>query len=280
MPARAEQFGFPRGRAGSSSIPARGCGGCRRNLPAHSRRGQFGRGIEPHQPQRHAVSFRRQAEAARGGKIERTRVARDLANHAGKVAASKPFLEREQGILGRSRFHMDQPVAQIGRQAMAAGTPAALHRAPVLDPQNLPPVIRLGQGIFPLCGYPQGIARQRQCHPGSTGIIGAGEYLAMQGLIGQAGTPPAFTRLRQGSDLERRKSRCRTRRVTGGRHKVGRRFRTGEKKGGFHHAMPWQRLAERLCSYYVPQPPYLCNAPRNRNARSSCALHPQANRRK
>lgn len=78
--------------------------------------------------------FRRKAEAARGGEIQHLRIADNLADNEGKVAASHPFLQCEQGILGLFGQDMDHPALQIGWHARAIGIAAALCRSAFLHP--------------------------------------------------------------------------------------------------------------------------------------------------
>lgn len=87
----------------------------------------------------------RKAEAARGGEAERARIARDLADHPGKVAATHAFFKREERVLGRGGGDMDQAVAPRGRKACKARPPAAPDRLPVLHPQDLAGILALAQ---------------------------------------------------------------------------------------------------------------------------------------
>lgn len=76
----------------------------------------------------------RQHKAARGGKVELARVARDLTDDKGKIAATDSFLQREERF--RRVFHRDvhHPVPQIAWQARMIGPPAQSHRSPILYP--------------------------------------------------------------------------------------------------------------------------------------------------
>lgn len=57
------------------------------------------------------MPFRSQTETARSGKRQGLRIAGDLSNNEGKVAAAQPFLQGKKRILGTIRRDMDQPVA-------------------------------------------------------------------------------------------------------------------------------------------------------------------------
>ena len=101
--------------------------------------------IQAHQPQPDPVPLGRQAESARGGERQGPRVARDLADHAGKVAAAHAFLEREERVFRRGGGDMDHPMPPRGRKARKARAPAAPDRLPVLHPQDLASVFALSQ---------------------------------------------------------------------------------------------------------------------------------------
>src|SRR5690606_27001984 len=90
MRAGAEQFGAPGGLPRSLGIPARRRRRCGANLPAHPRCGEVARGVWPDEKQGYSMPFSRERETTRGGKIERSRVAHDLPDHAGEVAAAQP----------------------------------------------------------------------------------------------------------------------------------------------------------------------------------------------
>ncbi len=98
--------------------------------------------------------FRGKAETARGGKIEAARIASNLSDHAGQIAAPQPLLQGKQGIFGRFRFDMDQPFAQIGGQAVNIWAAAALDRASILHPQHVSPIIGFGERIWRLRSHP------------------------------------------------------------------------------------------------------------------------------
>lgn len=140
--------------------------------------------------------FRSKAEAARCGEVERARITGDLSDHAGQIAAPHPFFESKERIFGRFRLDMDQPVSQVGRQSGAKGAARTLDRPPVLHPQHLTAILHLCQRVFalPAC-HLQRVTRQRQREPRPARIIGMGEYLAMQRLIGKTRTPARLTRL-------------------------------------------------------------------------------------
>lgn len=136
----------------------------------------------------------RQAEATRGCEIERTGIAADFPDHAGKVAAAQPLFQREQCILGSRRLDMDEPLGKVGGEAVAIGAPTPLDCIFVLYPKNLPAIFGFGQRSFAVAADTQGIAGERQCQPCPAGIAAACENLAMQRLIGQAGTPACLAR--------------------------------------------------------------------------------------
>ncbi len=170
--------------AGSIPVPARARrrgGPC---IPAHPRGTEIAPCIDPHQPQRNPVMFRRKAEAARSGEIQHLRVAHDLTDNEGEIAASHPFLQREQGILGLLGQHMDHPALQIGRHSRAIRVTAALCRSAFLHPQYRALIVgRSGSGrpVSITGSHAHGIQRQRQRHAGTRRLVPAGEYLAMEG---------------------------------------------------------------------------------------------------
>ena len=93
------------------------------------------------------MPFRSKAEAARGGEAERARIARNLSNHAGEVAALEPLFQREQRVFGRGGSNMDQAVAQVWRQASQTGPPAETDGGAILHPQHLPGVLTLARPL-------------------------------------------------------------------------------------------------------------------------------------
>lgn len=152
-----------------------------------------------------------QAQAARSGEIKRARIADNLPDHAGQVAAFEPLLQREQRVLRGLGLDMDQPVAQFLWQTVAVWSPAALDCAGILNPQDLTPIIDLGQRVLHIARHPrlcfQGIARQSQRQPRPARITGIRKNLAVQWLLGQARPPARLARLGQGSDVARRQTR-------------------------------------------------------------------------
>jgi len=180
MTAGAEQLGPPAGRARRLGIPARARRRRGADLPAHPRRGQLARRIEPHQPERHAMFFRRKAKTARRGESQRLGIAHDLADDEGKIAAAHPFLDREQRILSRARRDMDQPVTQAPRQAVAANPPGAPQRLAVLHPQPGALVGRIGERIGRLTAQP--VERESQRQRRSRRVMAGSEDLAMPRL--------------------------------------------------------------------------------------------------
>ena len=67
------------------------------------------------------MALRRQTEPARGGEIERRRVARQFADDKRQIATAYPFFQREQRIGRFVGGDMDQPVAQPFGQARTIG---------------------------------------------------------------------------------------------------------------------------------------------------------------
>lgn len=112
--------------------------------------------------------FRRQAEPARGGEIERAGVSRHFADHEGQIAAPQAFFQCEQRILRTGCGNMDQAVTQRRGQTRMIGPSGQTQRRLVLHPQ--PGTVIPGQ-----CR----IARQRQRQARAAGIAGTGEHLAV-----------------------------------------------------------------------------------------------------
>lgn len=191
------------------------------------------------------MALRRQTKSARGGEIERARVASNLSDNTGEITAFEPLFQRKQSILRRARLDTNHPLTPLLRQAMEIRSSAQFHRAFVLHPQKLAQVLRLSQSapcraLRNRSGKIQSIARQSQRQPCPAAIATAGKNLAMQGLIAQTGTPARLPLFR-----ERAHIRCRE---TG----IGRRLRPG-KRGRFGHRNIAQRDSQKaLCSYYVP----------------------------
>lgn len=89
------------------------------------------------------MAFRRETEAARGGKGQRLRVACNLTNDAGEIAALEPFLQREQRVLGRVGCDMDHAVSEIGRQAAQERPSTQSDGLAILHPQHVACVFAL-----------------------------------------------------------------------------------------------------------------------------------------
>jgi len=190
MAARAEQFGAPARTAGRLRVPWRRLRRRCYGPPAHPCRRKLRLRLKPHQPQRGAMLFSRQAKPARGGEIQRARIACNLSDYAGEIPASEPLFKRKQSIFGRCRLDMDQPLAPVARQAMQVGPPAKPDRACILHPQHMAAIIHLCQRIISAGCHLQGITRQRHGQPRPACIACACENLAMQRLIGKP-RPPA-----------------------------------------------------------------------------------------
>ncbi len=103
--------------------------------------------------------FGREAQSARGDEVERARIAHDLSDHTGEIAAAQPFLQSEQRVLGRLGLDMNQPLAQILGKPMKIRSPAEPDRARVLHPQNMTTILRLSGRILTPSGDPQSVAR-------------------------------------------------------------------------------------------------------------------------
>lgn len=110
----------------------------------------------------------RQAKAARGGEVERPRIAGQLPDDESEVAAAQAFLEREQRVFAAPRNDVDQAVAQAGRQPGLAWPSAQPERSPVLHPE---PGALLRTEV---------VARQRQSERGAGGFVGAGKDFRMK----------------------------------------------------------------------------------------------------
>ena len=134
--------------------------------------------IEPDQPQRHPVTFHRQAEPPRRSEIERTGIARNLANHESQIAAAQPFFQREQCVLRAFYGNVDQPIPQGGRQAGLVGPPALPERAFILHPQPGPGTTLL-----------RAIQRQGQSQPGTAAFPGRCKNFPVQGVNGPSRLP-------------------------------------------------------------------------------------------
>lgn len=90
--------------------------------------------IQPDEPQRDPMPFRRQAETAGGGETQRLGVADNFAEHTSEIAAPHPFFQREQHIFRLFGDHMDDPVPQVGGQSRAIGPSGQFDRSAVLHP--------------------------------------------------------------------------------------------------------------------------------------------------
>jgi len=143
------------------------------------------------------MPFRSQAEAARGGKGQGLRIARNLSDNKGEIAAAQPFLQGEKRIFRASSRDMDQSVTQLPGQPRAIRAARALQRLAVLYPQPGTLIGRIGQGIGSIATHP--VQRQGQSQRRSRAVMGGSEYLAMQrGIACQARTPFGGLRWRQG----------------------------------------------------------------------------------
>lgn len=80
------------------------------------------------------MPLRGKREPARGGEIENPRIARDLADHCGHIAAAQPFLEREESVFGFIGGDVDQATAKSRRQARPVRATARPERGLVLHP--------------------------------------------------------------------------------------------------------------------------------------------------
>lgn len=80
------------------------------------------------------MPLRCKAEPARGNEGERPGIARQLADDESKLAATRPFFQREQRILGRLCRDMDQAVTQGQRQAGTIRPTSQAQRGSVLHP--------------------------------------------------------------------------------------------------------------------------------------------------
>lgn len=80
------------------------------------------------------MPFHGETQAARGGEIERARIARDLADHESQFAAAQAFFQGEQCILRTLRGDMDQTMAQVLRQAGTIRPPGQPERRRILHP--------------------------------------------------------------------------------------------------------------------------------------------------
>ena len=107
----------------------------------------------------------RETQAARGGKIESARIARNLANDEGDVAASQPFLDRKQRILAAAGFDMDQTAAHSFWKSVEERPPASPDRLAILHPQHHSPVITAGECRRAILAHPVTSQRQGQTGP-------------------------------------------------------------------------------------------------------------------
>ena len=161
------------------------------------------------------------------------RIAGDLADHAGELAAAQPFLEREQRILGLGGGDMDQPAAQLGRQPGPIGPPGEPQRGARPAPTaRLRSVLPSGQAR---------VERQRQRRRRAAGLAAA-----------------------------RRRSRCGSAHASPGRQRA-RGARGGSAPRSW--ARRTRSMANRLlCSPYVPsvrdsqRAPQLDRSPRRSHA--------------
>lgn len=80
------------------------------------------------------MPLRRQGKSARNGEVEDTRIAGYLSDDEGQIAATHPFLECEERILGSFRERMHDAAAQNGRKAMPVRSASETYRRPILHP--------------------------------------------------------------------------------------------------------------------------------------------------
>jgi len=132
-PACAKQFGVPGRRSRGFRIERMDERGCARDPPAHPRAAQVRRSAKPHQPAGRAAALRSDGEPPGRGKIERFRVAPDLADHAGKRRASYALFHRPQRVTGVSRLDMDEV---LRRQSGWMDSPGFENRHAVLHPEQ------------------------------------------------------------------------------------------------------------------------------------------------
>lgn len=208
-------------------IPGRDGRWCSLDPPAHSGSPQIVPRIEPYQPQRHTVLFRRQPQPARGGEIERAWVSRDLSDHERKVTATQALLQRKQSVLRRAGRNMDQAMTHLRRETRQIGPARQAQRRLVLHPQEQALVGRICRRIR-RC-HPQGITRKGKGQPGACSIATAREHFCMTATCSNARTPMGRTLTRADTSYK----------AGGQSDQIGR-------STGFSHT---NRV---LCSYYVP----------------------------
>lgn len=139
--------------------------------------------------------FRGQAQTARGGEIERARIACDLSDDAGQIPAAHPLFKREQRILRRFGSDMDHPVAKFGRKPRPIRPPSTLNRAAILHPKHLTMILHFGISFLLFPRYLKRITGQCKRQRSPTGIAGCSKDFAVERLIGQTGPPTPFAHL-------------------------------------------------------------------------------------
>lgn len=124
------------------------------------------------------MPLRRQTESSRGGKVQRTRVARDFSDNEGEITTSHPLFQREQRIFGPVSLHMNDPVADIDGQPGAIGPAIGAYGCTVLHPQYRTLVIMCGGSrlLLPLSPL---IERQSERAGRAGTVTSGGKYFAM-----------------------------------------------------------------------------------------------------
>ena len=150
--------------------------------PAHPGGREIRLRIKPNQPQSHTMLFSRERQAARGSKVERTRIAGNLPNHTSEITAAQPLLQREQSILRRSGFHMDDPLLQVLRQACTIRPATETNSRAILNPEDPAYILAWRKRIrLRILGLLiQRIAHQGKRQPRPTRFAGFRKDLAMQ----------------------------------------------------------------------------------------------------
>ena len=124
------------------------------------------------------MPLRRQTEAARGGKVQRTRVARDFSDNEGEITTAHTFFQCEQRIFGPVCLHMNHPVADIGGQPGAIGPAIGADGRTVLHPQYRTLVVMCG-GSRQLLPLPPLIKRQSERAGRAGTVTSGGKYFVM-----------------------------------------------------------------------------------------------------
>ena len=135
-----------------------------------------------------------QAEPPRGREVERFGITRQLADHAGKIAALQTFFQCEQDVLCCLRCDMDDPFAQIGWQARTVGTTVEPDRFAILHPQHAAQVFSLF--MLPAPSAAQLIERQRDCCSRPARFARWSQHFRVQ-CLSQTGPPVTRARFPQ-----------------------------------------------------------------------------------